>query len=74
MSTALDLAIKRLEDQLASQGTKDQPKEGTPEWFVFRSTAVGLTFLRKLKAEGHEGNSQACNLSYKLAISRVKEE
>ena len=48
---SLDRAITQLEEELAALGlgTKDQPAEGTTEWFLLRAKAIGLSFLRKAR-------------------------
>lgn len=43
---SLDLAIERLEAAIAMQGTSQQPREGTSDWYMLRAYALGLSFLR----------------------------
>lgn len=52
MATPLDAAIAVLEEEIASfqQGTKDQPKEKTTDWFLLRAKSLGLSSLKTMAA------------------------
>ena len=48
---SLERAILQVEEEMAALGlgTKDQPAEGTTEWFLLRALGIGLSFLRRAK-------------------------
>lgn len=57
MAHPCEAAITMLEAELApfAQGSKQQPKDGTPEWFLLRAKAHGLTLLKRMVQLGvHE--------------------
>lgn len=51
---SLDDAIAVLEIEVAGfkLGTQDQPKADTPEFFLVRAKAVGLSMLKQMRAKG----------------------
>ena len=51
---AIDVAIGMLEEEILSSGhgTKQQPKDGTAEWFILRARSLGLSHLRRMKQLG----------------------
>lgn len=71
---SLDKAIELLETEISAlgQGKKDQPKEGTPEWYVLRAKGVGLTFLRHAKANGRDASNPEFQRFYRKFSKEVK--
>lgn len=72
MASALDLAIKDLEEKMSLQGTKDQPKENTPGWFLLRAQSLGHALLLQMRKDGYEVNPKAAEVCYKIALKKVK--
>lgn len=47
----LSLAIQELQAEVDAfgQGTKTQPKEGSPEWYILRAKSCGLSMLKVME-------------------------
>lgn len=69
---SLKAAIEQLEKQVALQGTKQQPKEGETDWYLYRAAAIGLAWLRQAEHDGLAHNPRAVEVSYKLALKEAK--
>lgn len=69
----IDDAIAILEAEVAAfgQGTKDQPAEGTPEFFILRAKSVGLSMLRSMQARGLDSPSRVESF-YKATLRSAK--
>lgn len=69
---SLKVAIAQLQAQIATQGTKQQPKEGETEWYLYRAAAIGLAWLQQADRDGLGQNPRAVEVSYKLALKEAK--
>ena len=49
----LDQAIGILDAEIAEfkHGTKEQPREHTPEWYVLRAKSLGMTYLLRVRQQ-----------------------
>lgn len=74
MPTPLEAAIAVLEAEVAGfqQGTKDQPKEKTTDWFLLRAYGLGLSCLRALKARALEDDPPGAERFYRNASKGMK--
>lgn len=72
---SLDRAIEQLQAEVDTfqQGTQNQPKEGTVEWFLLRAKALGLSQLKRMKQLGTEGNAAASERFYRACNSTFKQ-
>ncbi len=56
----LQRAIDQLAEEVAAfkQGTADQPKENSPEWYLLRAKSLGLSHLKLMKQLGTDDAGQ----------------
>ena len=71
---SLERAIEQLEAEVADfrQGSPGQPKEGTPEWFLLRAKALGLSHLRRMQQLQLENDPAACERYYRSCSATFK--
>lgn len=71
---SIAVAIRQLEDALAQAGvgTKQQPQEGTVDWFLVRATAIGLTHLRRMQQLDLGVDYAAAERHYRAAAEKIK--
>lgn len=71
---SLDAAIKVLEEEVAAfqQGTKDQPKEGSVDWFLLRARALSLSHLKRMQQLNLQGDAAAAERHYRNCSNLVK--
>lgn len=74
MAEAIDDAIARLQQEVVSfnQGTAQQPKEGTPEWFLLRAKSAGLSMLKRLRQLGCQNDAAASERYYRTCSAVLK--
>ncbi len=74
MPTQLEVAIQQLQADVDSyqQGTKNQPADDTTEWYLLRSKALGLTYLKQLQVQGLDGRARQCEQLYTKAGQHFK--
>ncbi len=67
-------AIAILEEEVAAfkQGTLDQPKEGTTDWFLLRAKALGLSHLRRMAQLSLHDNPAAAERFYRDCSKGMK--
>jgi len=67
-------AIEQLEAEVAAfkQGTSEQPKEGTTDWFVLRAKSLGLSFLKRTQQAAVEDSPQAAETLYRRCSRAIK--
>lgn len=71
---SLRLAIAQLEAEIAGfkQGTAQQPKEGSVEWFLLRAKATGLSMLKRMEQLDVERDAAAAERYYRKCGVEVK--
>lgn len=69
----IDDAIALLEAEVAAfgQGTKDQPQEGTPEFFILRAKSIGLSMLKQMRVNGIDSPARVESF-YKASLKHAK--
>ena len=72
---SLERAIVQLEAEVADfrQGSPGQPKEGTPEWFLLRAKALGLSHLRRMQQLQVGGDPAAAERYYRGCSALFKQ-
>ena len=72
---SLERAIELLEAEVADfrQGSPGQPKEGTPEWFLLRAKALGLSSLRRMQQLQVGGDPAASERYYRSCSALFKQ-
>jgi hypothetical protein len=73
---SLDTAISQLEAEIREygQGTLQQPKEHTKEWFLLRAAALGFSALRRMKQIGLGKDPAADEIFYRSCANAIKEQ
>lgn len=72
---SLEAAIARMEEEVDSfaQGTKTQPKPGTPDWFVLRALALGLSHLKRMRQLSLDTDPPAAERHYRECQALLKQ-
>lgn len=70
----LSNAIDELAAELAAfnQGAKQQPRDGSTEWFLLRAKTCGMAYLKRLAQLGVESDAGACERVYKVSSKVFK--
>jgi len=73
---SVERAIEQLQTEMVAfgQGTPNQPKEHSTEWFILRARACGLSMLKRMKQLGVENEPAAAERFYRKASKEVKAE
>ena len=73
---SLEAAIRILQAEVTAfgQGTKTQPAEGSPEWFLLRAKVCGLTLLKKMQQLELDKSPKGADILYKKYSREVKAE
>lgn len=71
----IEQAILQLEGEIAvlQPGTKNQPGEGTTDWFVLRALALGLSNLRRMKQLEVQDDPAAAERFYRRCSNTFKQ-
>lgn len=71
---SLKSAIDQLQVEVDSfgQGTQAQPRENTPEWFLLRAKAIGLSVLKRMAQLDIERDPAACERLYRECSKEAK--
>lgn len=72
--SALDQAISDLEAEIVAlgQGTAQQPKDGTAEWYRLRALALGRAYLLRVQALSIDSDAGACERLYRSQLGSAK--
>ena len=71
---SIEQAIINLQAEVDSfaQGTEQQPKEGTVDWFRLRALSLGLTHLKRVKQLGVHNDPAAAERLYRTSNKTFK--
>ena len=72
--SSLSNAIDALQEEIDgfNQGTSNQPKDNSTEWFLLRAKVVGHNYLRRIEQLGIENDAGACERIYKTGAKLFK--
>lgn len=72
--TALAKAIEQLQSEVDdfNQGTLDQPKEGTYDWYRLRGLAIGLSALKRMQQLDLGGDNKGAERYFRVSSRAVK--
>lgn len=73
---SLDKAIAVLEAEVEEfqQGTPNQPKEKTTDWYLLRAKVTGLGLLKQLKARGLDNDPAGCERFHRTHTKGMKRD
>lgn len=70
---SLDLAIAELETAVEAAVSATPPiREGSAEWYIMRTQAMGLSFLRRVKQLQIDGDHGAVERLYRKCLTENK--
>lgn len=74
---SLSLALEQLQAEVDSflQGTKQQPREGTADWFLLRAKSIGLSYLRSIEKQklDQPASARAADRVYKVSRGQLQD-
>lgn len=73
---SLDAAINILQAEVDAfgQGTKRQPRDGDPEWYLLRAKTLGLSSLKRMKQLELGSSAKMADQFHVQCIRHVKAE
>ena len=74
MTHPIDVAILALQAEVDdfAQGSKQQPKEDSADWFTLRAKAIGLSYLKRVKQLEAHWDASASELFYRQCSKQFK--
>lgn len=71
---SIDRAIAKLDEEILSfnNGTKQQPAEGSTEWFLLRAKTLGRSALKRMRDLGVNEDPEAAEKHYRHSLKGLK--